>query len=738
MQTRKALKSLSNGQIQYDRVAPNGPLAQNASWLLERHAAQERETATAQERHQLASSLPILEAAKQKLLQIIGERVLPDDTPIAMRFDVFNAVKQAAKKDQQDIGLRRFATHLERLWHEEPLGTISAGALTRLRDHYQSQSPRSFVGKVVDAVVPKVAFNNLPVAKLARIAAEIDSQEDYDTAIIRHGLHRDDIHCIRARTFIRELVARKTAASDAGQQMIQDDTSIGTARRAHVGVAAERVMNRLQREAQEAPPDVEADADVESASDSEKAGLGIDGTGVLPMQACLQEQEAMFRWAAETGNGIPKEAVAPPGWEPTVKELKKEKDIDNPWALAWWMKGKGYKPGGDKESAEECAASECPSEKTAQTPYGQPWSAENMLELANDVMSEMNNPQVMQLANKVVQSFANSQQMQMPQAGSKQYGELLAYGLQADPGAANKLKKIMYKSMMQETDEEMMQSPQQAPSPVPEMAQQEPSLVPATASRTAAKSKGKGKGKSQPEFEPEINQQQPAAVNHKPGDGLKVLKAFVLKADHPLVDDGQDHYPVFSEMAAKITLEKLAEQTQTPPWWLGSLDELKHTVEAAIKQAGDMPPEFLENIKKKKEEGGEKKEEKEASTDPFERAAERGFSAETVEQKLVDGQPVKFRDFSLHIASTEQGNIIQLDTKQGYKQYQLFDMDSAIPSSCTSSAQKRLLERQLRCSTFVKVCGFRVLVAGTSTASRCPKSQRTLAAMTVSVSCQPV
>jgi hypothetical protein len=38
--------------------------------------------------------------------------------------------------------------------------------------------------------------------------------------------------------------------------------------------------------------------------------------------------------------------VSPPGWEGTVKAMKKKKGdekIENPWALAWWMKGKGYK-----------------------------------------------------------------------------------------------------------------------------------------------------------------------------------------------------------------------------------------------------------------------------------------------------------------------------------------------------------------------------------------------------------
>ena len=37
------------------------------------------------------------------------------------------------------------------------------------------------------------------------------------------------------------------------------------------------------------------------------------------------------------------EEKAPEGWEGTVKAMKKHKEIDNPWALAHWMKGKGMK-----------------------------------------------------------------------------------------------------------------------------------------------------------------------------------------------------------------------------------------------------------------------------------------------------------------------------------------------------------------------------------------------------------
>ena len=36
--------------------------------------------------------------------------------------------------------------------------------------------------------------------------------------------------------------------------------------------------------------------------------------------------------------------VAPPGWEPTVKKMKRSGEIDNPYALAWYMKNRGMAP----------------------------------------------------------------------------------------------------------------------------------------------------------------------------------------------------------------------------------------------------------------------------------------------------------------------------------------------------------------------------------------------------------
>ena len=53
-----------------------------------------------------------------------------------------------------------------------------------------------------------------------------------------------------------------------------------------------------------------------------------------------------IKGGVRVNNCVPNEdiaEVAPKGWEGTVKAMKKHKDIDNPWALAWSMKNKGYK-----------------------------------------------------------------------------------------------------------------------------------------------------------------------------------------------------------------------------------------------------------------------------------------------------------------------------------------------------------------------------------------------------------
>ncbi len=65
------------------------------------------------------------------------------------------------------------------------------------------------------------------------------------------------------------------------------------------------------------------------------------------MLSCTYPAETSIDWDDRQDLEAMKEEVneaAPEGWEKTVLAMKKHKEIDNPWALAHWMKKKGYQP----------------------------------------------------------------------------------------------------------------------------------------------------------------------------------------------------------------------------------------------------------------------------------------------------------------------------------------------------------------------------------------------------------
>lgn len=61
--------------------------------------------------------------------------------------------------------------------------------------------------------------------------------------------------------------------------------------------------------------------------------------------------------------------VSPPGFEGTVKAMKKHGEVDNPWALAWYMKNKGFKSHKTKSGKDvsEAVGQMAATQKQAQT-----------------------------------------------------------------------------------------------------------------------------------------------------------------------------------------------------------------------------------------------------------------------------------------------------------------------------------------------------------------------------------
>lgn len=62
---------------------------------------------------------------------------------------------------------------------------------------------------------------------------------------------------------------------------------------------------------------------------------------------------------------------APPGFKGTVEAMKKYKDIDNPFALAWWMKKRGYKSHKKSKKQMKEAAVTAPLNPTTTKPTAQ-------------------------------------------------------------------------------------------------------------------------------------------------------------------------------------------------------------------------------------------------------------------------------------------------------------------------------------------------------------------------------
>lgn len=79
----------------------------------------------------------------------------------------------------------------------------------------------------------------------------------------------------------------------------------------------------------------------------ESASAGATSTSAVTTAPTQKAGKTIRRSNKPTDNALDSGNLfgeaAPKGWEGTVKAMKKHKEIDNPWALAHYMKNKGYK-----------------------------------------------------------------------------------------------------------------------------------------------------------------------------------------------------------------------------------------------------------------------------------------------------------------------------------------------------------------------------------------------------------
>lgn len=93
------------------------------------------------------------------------------------------------------------------------------------------------------------------------------------------------------------------------------------------------------------------------------ANFNEDGTCRI-VTGLIRPVDTCDKWEA-TGTSLSEEA--PPGWEGTVKAMKKHPEIDNPWALAHYLKNQGATSHIRATEVVDCA---CPSCKAARDTAG--------------------------------------------------------------------------------------------------------------------------------------------------------------------------------------------------------------------------------------------------------------------------------------------------------------------------------------------------------------------------------
>jgi hypothetical protein len=75
------------------------------------------------------------------------------------------------------------------------------------------------------------------------------------------------------------------------------------------------------------------------------------GMATLGRRPVSRRMPMMASWNMSFANLI--NEVSPPGFEGTVKAMKKHREIDNPYALSWYMKNKGYESHKNKDGTDK-------------------------------------------------------------------------------------------------------------------------------------------------------------------------------------------------------------------------------------------------------------------------------------------------------------------------------------------------------------------------------------------------
>lgn len=205
MQTKKALGIFSKTEKSLENTVSTR-LAEKADQYKAEYDATQNEILNKRSQAQIIT--PFVEVIKRKIGNAIAA---PDVTlPLVTTYDLYTGIRKMSDRSPKDNGLSRLATHLEKIWHADPLGTLNYGNVGSIVTEFKDRYPRSKAADAVEAECTRAGLHKLPVAKLARLASKVDSQESYDSLMETNGLDGSRTDQVRARALVRGLVAMKS------------------------------------------------------------------------------------------------------------------------------------------------------------------------------------------------------------------------------------------------------------------------------------------------------------------------------------------------------------------------------------------------------------------------------------------------------------------------------------------------------------------------------------------------
>lgn len=169
-------------------------------------AIAERKARERADQHEFRLNIPHVAQVQRKISQQLEEDAarINGKLPIASVFDALQIVK-AHKLIDRDAGLRALHGHLASMWKRNRTATITASSYLKLHEHYARNFPKSAATDVI-VEIGQSGYTTLPRTKLHHIASEIETQDDYDRAMVKYGLSGPQPHQVKSRKYILALL----------------------------------------------------------------------------------------------------------------------------------------------------------------------------------------------------------------------------------------------------------------------------------------------------------------------------------------------------------------------------------------------------------------------------------------------------------------------------------------------------------------------------------------------------